>query len=153
MYKIERGDTTSSDYLNWPSDLGAPVDDEGRPLCIGDQTLWCVYNDANPDRHTAPEGGTDPLGIEIQQTAYAFDRGTSIGNTVFMEFKIINDVENTLDSTYVCIWADPDVGGFVDDVAGCDTTTAAGFAYNGDNDDTSYGSRPPSRYSSFAGAA
>ena len=31
-YKIERGNTTSADYLNWPAQDGAPLDSLGNPL-------------------------------------------------------------------------------------------------------------------------
>jgi hypothetical protein len=143
VYKIVKGDTLSSDYLNWPSHLGAPADSYGNPLVIGEQTLWCVYNDANPDRHVAIEGGTDPLGLEIQQMAYAFNTNGALGNVVFMEFKIINDLSNTLDSTYLAIWCDTDIGSFNDDVGGCAVGRDLGYAYNGASPDGIYGSNPP----------
>jgi hypothetical protein len=143
VFKIAKGDTTSPDYLNWPVGLGAPVDGDGDPLVIGEQTLWCVYNDANPDRHTALEGGTAPLGIEVQQTACAFNTAGALGNVVFIEFKIINDLHDTLDSTYVAIWCDDDIGSFGDDVGGCAVGRNLGFAYNGTAPDGVYGSNPP----------
>ena len=143
VYKIVRGDTTSFDYINWPSDLGAPVDENGKPLLIGDQTLWCVYNDADDNVHNTDEGKTDPLGVEIQQTVFAFDWKGPLGNVVFIKFKVINKCGNTLDSTYFSIWCDPDVGGASDDYVGCDTTLSVGFAYNATNNDNVYGSTPP----------
>jgi hypothetical protein len=143
VYKISKGDTTSDDYVNWPIDLGAPVDDQGKPLFLGDQTLWCVYNDADPELHNTDEGSTDPLGIEIQQTTFAFDWKGALGNTVFVKFKIINKGTNRLDSTYVAVWADPDLGGASDDYVGCDTDLSVGFVYNATNNDQLYGSNPP----------
>jgi hypothetical protein len=143
VYKIERGDTTSDDYLEWPSEFGAPTDEAGRPMLTGEQTLWCVYNDANPDRHVAFGGGTAPLGIEVQKTVHAFGPPLALGNVVFLEFTIINKLANTLDSAYVTVWCDPDLGDFSDDLAGCDTLLDIGFAYNGFNTDDVYGSNPP----------
>jgi hypothetical protein len=143
-YKIVKGDTTSEDYRNWPAELGAPVDAEGKPLLIGDQTLWCVYNDADPSVHNADEGRTDPLGVEIQQTTFAFDWTGALGNVVFIKFLIINKLSNRLDSTYVAVWCDPDVGGASDDYVGCDTTLSMGYAYNATNQDNVYGGTPPS---------
>jgi hypothetical protein len=143
VYKIVKDDTTSSDYLNWPSEFGAPVDENGKPLLKGDETLWCVYNDADPSLHTALEGGTDPLGVEVQQTAFAFDQSGALGNVIFMEFKIINKLGNTLDSTYIAFWSDPDVGGAGDDLAGCDRALGLGFAYNATDSDPVYGAQPP----------
>jgi len=60
------------DYLDWPIDQGAPVDAMGRPVMLGDQMLWAVYNDADPNHHTNNAGETAPLGIEVQQTVWAY---------------------------------------------------------------------------------
>ena len=143
VYKISKGVTDTDDYLNWPADLGAPVDEHGDPLVIGDQTLWCVYNDADPSVHKSDEGSTPPLGIEIQQTTFAFNWKGALGNTVFIKFKIINKLSNVLQDTYVAIWCDPDVGGASDDYVGCDTTLSVGYAYNATNQDNTYGATPP----------
>jgi hypothetical protein len=143
VYKIEKGVTDSYDYQHWPSDLGAPVDEHGDPLVIGDQTLWCVYNDADPSVHKSDEGSTPPLGLEIQQTTFAFNWKGALGNTVFIKFKLINKLSNVLEDTYVAIWCDPDVGGASDDYVGCDTTLSVGFAYNATNQDNTYGATPP----------
>jgi len=143
IYKIYRGDTTSSDYLNWPVEDGAPVDSNGKPLFLGDVTLWAVYNDADPSAHSNNAGETAPLGVEIQQTTFAFDREDPLGNVIFLKFKIINKGPNTLDSTYISLWSDPDVGGAMDDLVGCDTSLSVGFAYNATNTDELYGSTPP----------
>ena len=40
-------------------------------------------------------------------------------------------------------WADPDLGGFTDDLVGCDTTLSLGYCYNATNNDQLYGSTPP----------
>ena len=143
VYKIVKGDTTSADYLEWPVDDGAPVDEHGKPLLIGDQTLWCVYNDADPTFHNIAEGSENPLGVEIQQTTFGFDWAGALGNTVFIKFKVINKGTNTLDSTFFAVWADPDLGGSGDDYVGCDTTLSVGFCYNATNTDNIYGSQPP----------
>jgi hypothetical protein len=50
---------------------------------------------------------------------------------------------NTLDSAYVSIWCDPDLGGPNDDLVGCDTSLALGYCYNGTNADAVYGGSPP----------
>ncbi|MEW6412747.1 MAG: FlgD immunoglobulin-like domain containing protein [Candidatus Zixiibacteriota bacterium] len=63
----------NSDYLNWPVDQGAPVDEYGRPLMRGHQTLWTVFNDADPAKHTNDAGDTNPLGIEVRLMAWAMD--------------------------------------------------------------------------------
>src|SRR5207249_2374462 len=63
------------------------VDVEG-PDVLGDQMLWCVYNDADANAHTNPAGSTNPLGVEIQQTTFAFNRTGALGNTVFLKYRI-----------------------------------------------------------------
>ncbi len=153
-YKIVRGNTTSADYLNWPVDQGAPVDSTGAPPCgacapglapalLGDAMIWSVYNDADPTTHTNRAGSTAPLGVEIQQSTFAFNRSGALGNIIFVRFKMINKGGNQLDSMYVSAWSDPDLGGFTDDLVGCDTTRSLGYVYNATNSDQVYGSTPP----------
>ncbi|HVP57754.1 MAG TPA: FlgD immunoglobulin-like domain containing protein [bacterium] len=143
VYKIVRGDTASTDYTEWPAQQGAPVNSAGKPLLTGDQTLWCVYHDADPQYHTSLEGGTAPLGIEVQQTIFAFDWQIAMGNVIYLRLKVINKLANTLTDTYFGIWADPDIGGAGDDFAGCDAAENLGFAYNGGAYDSQYGSQAP----------
>jgi len=151
-YRLDRGNTSSSDYLNWPSAIpdgtstaqGAPLDSLGNPLILGDATLWSVYNDANPNQHINTSAGqTPPLGLEIQQTTFAFKRSGALGDIIFLKFRLINKGSNQLDSAYVSIWADPDLGDAGDDLVGCDTTLSLGYCYNEGSNDAVYGSAPP----------
>ena len=142
-FKIFRGDTTGFDYLNWPVEDGAPVDGSGKPALLGDVMTWCVYNDADPTLHTNNAGATQPLGIEVQQSTIAFKRSGALGNAIFVKLKYINRGFDRLDDTYVTFWADPDLGGFTDDLVGCDTLRNLGFCYNATNQDQQYGSDPP----------
>ena len=145
VYKINKGDTPASnpDYADWPVADGAPVDSLGNPLVLGDQTLWCVYNDADPSAHTNDAGRTSPLGVEIQQTTFAFNRRGALGNTIFLKFKLINKGRDTLENTYISVWSDPDLGGAADDLVGCDTLLSLGYCYNATNADQLYGTTPP----------
>jgi len=104
---------------------------------------WSVYNDADPARHTSVAGSTQPLGIEVQQTTFAFYHPGPIANIIFVRYKLINKGGNTLDSMFVSAWSDPDLGGALDDLVGCDTTLSLGYAYNSTNNDEVYSSRPP----------
>jgi hypothetical protein len=142
-YRIDRGNTTSADYLNWPVQDGAPTDSLGNPLLLGDATIWSVYNDADAGTHTNLAGSTSPLGVEIQQTTFAYNRSGALGNIIFIKFKILNKGGNQLDSTYFSSWVDPDLGGFTDDLVGCDTTLSLGYCYNSTNADQLYGATPP----------
>jgi hypothetical protein len=146
-YVITRGDTMSADYLSWCCGAaraqGAPVDANGRPLLLGDQTMWSVYNDADPSKHTDIAGGTLPLGVQVEQTTYEYNSFGALGHTVLLDLRITNGGTDTLRQAYVGMWSDPDLGGAADDLAGCDTTRALGYVYNADNDDTVYGTAPP----------
>ncbi len=143
VYKIVKGDTLNADYLDWPVADGAPVDARGRPLWQGDQTCWAVYNDGDPARHTNDAGGSTPQNIEIRQTTFAFDRQGPLGNMIFVKFNFTNRGNETLDSCYVSMWSDVDLGGATDDMAGCDTLLSLGYVYNASNEDEIYGAVPP----------
>jgi len=113
------------------------------PDVLGDQMLWCVYNDADPANHTNNAGNSTPLGVEIQQTVFAFDRPDNLGDVVFLRFRILNRGGNTLEGLHVALWSDPDLGGFTDDLVGCDVGRALGFCYNAQQTDLIYGFPPP----------
>lgn len=133
VYKIGRDDLTSpgADYLAWPAIQGAPVDATGNPLLLGDQTLFCVYNDADPGRHHALSGSTAPLGVEVRQTVYAFNRPFDLSSVMIVRYEIQNRSISRLPELFVALWMDPDLGDADDDLAGCDTTLDAVFAYDG----------------------
>jgi len=132
----------TEDYYDWPIEDGAPTDYLGNPLIIGNQTLYCVYNDADPAWHV--NMGSPPLGIEVQQTVFGWSTPQSfLQNSLFIRWLIINKSENDLDSTYITIWSDPDLGDSGDDFVGCDTTLSLGYCYNAIENDNEYGENPP----------
>ncbi|MCF7802714.1 MAG: T9SS type A sorting domain-containing protein [Candidatus Marinimicrobia bacterium] len=146
VYKIEKGDTESNpDYAEWPVEMGAPVNPDGSPKHVGDQTLFCVYNDADPDNHF---DGSNPLGVEVQQTSFGY-ASSALTNTEFMQFEIVNTSDEAWEDAYLSLWCDPDIGYYADDVVGVDTFRNLGYAYNGDTFDEStasidgYGDTPP----------
>ncbi len=142
VYKIERGNSGSQDYLEWPSDLGAPVNDDGSPKILGDQTLFTVYNDMEGWRHN--QFFTAPLGVEVQQTSFAYNQTTGpLSNTVFMRFRIINKSSESWNNAYLALWNDPDLGDASDDMVGMDVSRNLGYVYNGQESDGVYGSNPP----------
>jgi len=154
VFSIKSGDnrTNSTDYAEWPWRYGAPVaktangtdslDETGNriPDLIGAQTIWCVFNDANPANHS--NFGALPLGLEVQLTAFAFNEVNPLGDNIFYKWKFINKSGQTIDSTYVTVWTDIDLGDSGDDLDGCDTTLGLGYTYN-DGIDGVYGSMTP----------
>jgi len=117
--------------------------DEDMPDLLGDETVWCVYNDAVPSEERRYDN-VSPMGIEIRQTVWAYADSNHLGNVVFVRWSINNagTVANVFDSVYFGAWADTDLGDFYDDLVGCDTTLNAGFIYN-DGPDDDYGVNAP----------
>jgi hypothetical protein len=109
-----------------------------------DQMIWWVYNDKG-DIHT--ETNAQPIGIEVQATAFAFKTNDALNDMTFYHYKLINRGSTTLDSAFIAQWVDPDLGAYDDDYVGCDTTANLGICYNGDAVDgpttPNYGSEVP----------
>ncbi len=157
VYKIRRGDSRASnpDFDQWPFDQGAPavknhlgidsLDPGGFkiPLLLGEQALWTVFNDADPSRHIQNAGGGLPLGVEVQLYAYANNTSCGVGQTISLQYRIINKGGNTLDSAYLSLWADPDIGMPQNDLVGCDTSLSLGYCFDLGPDEI-YGNKPPS---------
>ncbi len=139
----------SEDYQLWQElaaelgEDGPPLDSEGNPELTGDQTLWCVYNDGVPGKHSNDAGNSAPLGIEVRQKVFGFLREGPLFNTMFIEFEIENKGSNVLENTYLSMWFDPDLGGFSDDLVGCDVDLSLGYCYNATNNDAQYGAAVP----------
>lgn len=110
---------------------------------MGDQTLWAVFNDGGRHEYHTYGGGTASLGVEMQATFWGYDLPGALGNTIFCKWLIINKSPNLIGSTYVSLWADPDLGGASDDLVRCDTILSLGYCYNATNADNTYGNSPP----------
>lgn len=143
-----------ADWNQWPAADGAPytdVDGNGIyepgvdiPGVAGaDQTMWYVANDLDSVR-THFLCGSDPIGIEMQKTIWAYNRSGPLGNTIFISAKLINKSSFSVDSMFIAQWADPDLGGATDDFVGCDTTRDLGFVYNGTDHDGFFDGHAPS---------
>ena len=105
VYKLfadSLSDNPNYDYTNWPIDQGAPVDDHGYPLMIGDQMLWSVFNDADPWQHINDAGETDPLGVEVHQTVWARDE--SGHDTIYIDSSLEVHSIGTSPSVEVLAW-------------------------------------------------
>ncbi len=152
---LRTGEATD-DLRDWPVSWGAPVLDgdgiegnynlEGgdQPAIYGDQTAWWVMNDVG---NIHEETGSNPLGIEVQASAFAVGSGIrALKQASYYRYEIINRSVNTIDSAYVSLWMDPDLGDASDDWVGSDSTLSVGYVYNGDEDDSVYGIPPAQGY-------
>ena len=162
--------TVDPQIRDWPAEVGAPYKDVNnsgdydpengdypilRDQCAGldidnlaedqpDQMLWWIYND-NGNIHSETQG--DPIGVEMQTTAFAFATNDEINDMTFYTTRIINRGASELVNTYFGQWVDADLGNFSDDYVGCDVGLSLGFCYNGDDNDEGvlgYGLNPPS---------
>ena len=150
------------DFLEWPFEDGAPfvMDSSGNPidkggniidrsdyenmvpLLIGDKTYWSVSNDLDITAHTQPFN-TPPLGVELHQMLWGFNRADAFGDMMFMKYTVINKGINTIDSVYLSFWADVDIGDANDDLVGSDTLLSLGYSYNETGSDAVYGPKVP----------
>ncbi len=145
-------DAYQKDYEEWPVEDGAPwidVNGDGlftsgvdKPDILGDEMLWSVANDLDSTR-TKRLFNSSPLGIEQQTTVWGFASNNDLTNIVYKKVRLINKGSNLIDSMFISIWSDPDLGGAGDDFVGCDTTLDLGFSFNASNFDNVYGEAPP----------
>lgn len=113
------------------------------PDVKGDMALWSVFNDNGPS-HDNTDGL--PLGVEVQTSTYAYNRGTLIDNVVYYNYRIVNRSANTYDSFRFAIFTDIDLGYYLDDYIGYDSAHRMGIAYNANNDDGASAGHPANSY-------
>lgn len=136
-------DARSGDYPVLQSDckgieIGNAAEDQP------DQMLWWIYNDRG-NIHSETQG--EPIGVEMQTTAFAFSTNDEINDMTFYTTRITKRGGTNLENTYFGQWVDADLGNFSDDYVGCDVGLSLGFCYNGDDNDEGvlgYGLNPPS---------
>jgi len=118
------------------------------PLITGDEYIWWVFNDAG---NVKQQSLTAAIGVEVQTGAFAYATQDFLNDATFYNYRVINRGALTIDSTYIAVWDDCDLGYYMDDYIGCDTTRGLGIQYNGTNCDgcsagnpvNSYGLNPP----------
>jgi hypothetical protein len=154
-----------TDWNEWPGNLGAPyfdnnndgnfnpeIDIPGVPGAL--QTLWINYNDNISESNY----GSIPIGLEIQETYWAYALNTDLEDVIFRKATLIYKGTSTslpnsiIDSMYICLWSDTDLGNSIDDFIGCDTTLNLGYTYNSNNSDQEYekiGMKPPAVGNSY----
>ena len=145
VYRVSANDTTGAGaWMTYAVPQGAPTSAGGTaPLVLGSQTTWAIYNDANPALHTSQAGRTAPLGLEVAQLAWSYEELSPRRDMAFLRYRLRNGGSATLDSAYVALWGDVDLGGGGDDRMGSDVARGLVYAYNGDDDDFAYGATPP----------
>jgi hypothetical protein len=129
-----------------PVDLngnGVWDENEDRPDIIGDVTTWTVFNDGVPEDERGSYA-VPPKNIEIKQTVFGYSPSTheELDGVLFIRYNIENKSAAVYDSVYFTVITDPDIGDYVNDLAGCDTTINSGYAYD-NGEDKGYGINSP----------
>ncbi|NQV71713.1 T9SS type A sorting domain-containing protein [bacterium] len=136
----------------WPAHLGAPFKDvngvlgyqpeEGDvPVILGDQMHWWVMNDAG---NVHGLSRSNPLGIEMRVSAFAFKRPHGLENVTFYRYEVTNKSLKIIEKAHIGHFVDADLGAAFDDRFGSDSTLSMIYFYNADNDDDGqYGPAPP----------
>ncbi len=102
----------------------------GRDPFVPDEMVWCVFNDQGAGAlHTSSGGQGFP--VEVQQMAWAFN-DSLLNNTVFTSHKLIFRTTEMIDSCFIGVWTDFDIGCFGDDYVGTAPALNTMFAYNMD---------------------
>jgi hypothetical protein len=112
VFAVSRWDTAGrSAWMARAVPLGAPTDSAGTgPGLIGDRSLWTVYTDAGVTTDAVGGGAPrTPIGLEVQVTAYAFDRAPVLRDVVFLRYRLIHRGSAALDSTFLGLWYDADM--------------------------------------------
>lgn len=99
---------------------------------FADQMIYWVFNDKG-NAHT--ETNSQPLGVQINTVAFAFQTTDEVNNMTFYSYNIVNKGGEVLQETYMSQYVDADLGCFSDDRVGCDTTRSMGYIYNGRSTD------------------
>jgi len=94
-----------------------------------DQMIFWIYNDAG-GIHSETQGNA--IQMEVQVQAFNYGTNDEVNDMTFQRYKLINRAVEDIDSTYFAMWTDPDLGCFIDDYVGCDTSRSLGYTYNSD---------------------
>ena len=135
----------TDDLRDWPWQLGAPVlDGDGdpdnydlaagdQPAIRGDQTAWWLMNDAGTPETGIPGVEHVPLGLEVRAEAVAFTQSILSQSTLY-RYTLTNRSAATIDSAYVGLFMDADLGNAGNDRSATDTTFSVAYMYDTEHD-------------------
>ena len=95
-----------------------------------DQMIFWIYNDNGANVHGESMGLA--IKMEVQVQAFAYGTNDQLNDMTFQRYKLINRATEDIDSTYFAMWVDADLGCFLDDYIGCDTSRSLAYTYNAD---------------------
>ncbi len=113
------------------------------PSFNGDEAIWWVFSDNGPTHSTS---NAVPLGVEVHVLNYGYHRNTAIDNVVYYDYEVVNRSTHKYDNFRFAQWADMDLGYYMDDFIGFDSTHRMGIIYNGTNADGTGLTTDPNHY-------
>ncbi len=127
-------DINRNAYLDPGEDVNrnGKLDGETPGYADADMVLWYVCNDIVAARPFSSQ----PVGMELQGTIWAYNRTDALANVIYKRFRLIyKGTASTssaayIDSMFIAQVSDPDLGDATDDYAGCDTLLNLGYVYN-----------------------
>jgi hypothetical protein len=138
------------DWMEWPAVYGAPFYDqngngvyepqlgEEPGLQEADQVIWFVCNDLDIGRVSSLYGSPS-IGLELQVTIWGYNHTDSpLDQGIFRRYRLINKSGVSIDSMFIGIWSDTDLGDPGDDFLGCDTILNLAYSYNGYRHDVEF---------------
>lgn len=99
-----------------------------------DEMIFWIYNDQGGGAPHARTNG-DPIQMEVQVQAFSYLTNDELNDMTFQRYKLINRATERIDSTFFAMWVDPDLGCFLDDYIGCDSSKSLMYVYNQDATD------------------
>ncbi len=138
-------DPAYQSWVNNASQTGAPLNKDGTPQLLGDLNAYWVMNDLFLPGHMTLSTA-NPMGVEVHNYVFGFNKTGPIGQTLFMKLTFINKSTVEYDSCFVAWFSDIDLGDANDDLDGCDTVLSLGYTYNGGPSDAVYGIPPADGY-------
>lgn len=102
-----------------------PQDGDYPDVNDADMAIWWMMNDVG-------NYSEDAIGIVTQFLAYAYSINNQIGNTTFVNAKMIYLDQEPLSDARVSLWIDADLGCYSDDYVGSIPSHNLGYIYNAD---------------------
>lgn len=114
-----------------------------------EQGLWWCFSDNGPGRSLL---NNRPLGVQVHTMSYAYKRNTLIDQVVYYDYTVVNKSPMNYHDMRIAQWSDADLGYYMDDMIGFDSTWRMGIVYNGTEDDGGAAGHPLNSYGSDAPA-
>jgi hypothetical protein len=109
-----------------------------------EQALWWCFSDNGATHNGANNGKT--LKMQVHAMSYAYKRNTLMDQVVYYDYTLVNKSDENYHDVRLALWNDMDIGYFLDDYLGFDSTWRMRINYNGHPDDGIGAGHPDNSY-------